>query len=137
MPELFYCERRNEIKSSLPAQPPRDEWIHDRWDQSGTRWPTEHDHLKPRVCSYCGGAHPDDVARLLNEGDWQVSLTDKNYKAYIEQPRYYCKATAMDLNPTKTTSPVPPVKVYYSHWDRDLLSRNINLLEHNQECGRK
>lgn len=35
-----------------------------------------------RTCSYCGGLHPDDFIRRVQEGE-EVVPTDKNYKAYV------------------------------------------------------
>lgn len=57
--------------------------------------------VPPRTCSFCGGAHPDDVNALLREG-WLVDPTDKHYKRYLAEP--------------DGTQPVPPVKVYTMHF---------------------
>lgn len=38
-----------------------------------------------RTCSYCGSAHPEDFLNAVADG-FQVTPTDKNYKAYVDLP---------------------------------------------------
>lgn len=37
-----------------------------------------------RVCSFCGGLHPDDLMWRLEGGDAMLTPTDKAYKVYVE-----------------------------------------------------
>lgn len=67
----------------------------------GIFWPEG--EPRPRTCSYCGGAHPDDAIALIMRG-WEVETTGKSYKLY--------------LRPPGPRSPVPPVKVYTYHFDQ-------------------
>lgn len=58
---------------------------------------------QPRTCSFCGGIHPDDAARLVKEG-WSIGITDKSYKRYLEQPTH------------RPGGLIPPVKLYVQHF---------------------
>lgn len=58
---------------------------------------------RPRTCSFCGGIHPDDAARLVREG-WHVGSTDKAYKRYLEPPTH------------RSGGLIPPVKLYVQHF---------------------
>lgn len=42
---------------------------------------------KPRTCSFCGGIHPEDAIRLIEEG-WESERTDKRYKHYLYPAGY-------------------------------------------------
>lgn len=85
----------------------------------GTFWPAGFD--TPRACSYCGGAHPDDVVRLLLAG-WEVEPTDKSYKKYLHPPGYEASMLETRESGFKKwngpRSPVPPVKVYVYHFNQ-------------------
>lgn len=61
---------------------------------------------EPRTCSFCGGIHPDDAARLIREG-WCVDPTTKSYKRYLEPPK------------RRQGGLIPPVKVYVQHFSID------------------
>lgn len=80
----------------------------------------------PRTCSFCGGIHPDDCLKLMEEG-WEVEGTDKNYKRYLNPPGYSTKQQALlksIADPQREPgegvpsvwSPTPPVKVYFYHF---------------------
>lgn len=83
---------------------------------------------QPRTCSFCGGIHPDDAVRLLREG-WEVGVTTKGYKRYLEPPGSGQQHEAlMDWLSTgregeapkeRHPSPVPPVKVYVQHFSQE------------------
>jgi hypothetical protein len=82
----------------------------------------------PRTCSFCGGIHPEDAIRLIQDG-WEIEATGKTYKRYLEPPGYHQHMA--DLRQTIATSdkvpefwsPVPPVKLYVSHFNDDQVSR--------------
>lgn len=108
-------------------------WIAEvcNWSSGGTKWEWP---WQPRTCSYCGGAHPEDLIRLLIEG-WESHGTDKGYKWYMEPPGYF-KAFALRMRAYRKdagkTPPnamprvwgaVPPVKLYTMHFDTVQLQR--------------
>lgn len=85
---------------------------------------------QPRTCSFCGGAHPDDIVALLRAG-WEVEGTSKSYKRYLEPPghRRYMdeimahRGTADGAAPRpRYPSPVPPVKVYVQHFSEEQIA---------------
>jgi len=96
------CPRRGE---GPVLAPPPDYWQRGRWSKevgSSGRWTGP--GMAPRTCSFCGGAHPDDVVGMVRGGGWRLGSTDKAYKYY--------------LNPAdERRKPVPPVKVYLQHFD--------------------
>jgi hypothetical protein len=89
----------------------------------GTRWPGG---PRPRTCSYCGSAHPDDAIRMVLAG-WDVEATTKSYKRYLHPPgwaearRRWHVAVRAGVDPVESfggpASPVPPVKVYVTHFN--------------------
>jgi len=104
MSESFICSGRTE-----PAVAPGpDEWKTNRWVSTGdaVKWPVGFEH--PRTCSYCGGAHPEDILALMKLG-WEVQPTEKNYKRYLHPPGYAARLR------DDTNSPVPPLKFYTWH----------------------
>ncbi len=80
---------------------------------------------QPRTCSFCGGIHPEDAVMLLKTG-WEVGVTGKAYKRYLEPPghREYHEALMRWLRTggdgeapeRRHPSPVPPVKLYTMHF---------------------
>jgi hypothetical protein len=80
---------------------------------------------QPRTCSFCGGIHPDDAVTLLKAG-WEVGVTDKGYKRYLEPPGHREHHEALmqwlrggregEAPEGRYPSPVPPVKVYTMHF---------------------
>lgn len=76
MPDInvkHICPRRKEIPASL-------------WRGDGDEWLILHDFQDaPRCCTYCGGAHPDDVLDLM-EGGWEIEPTTEAYKRYLNSP---------------------------------------------------
>ncbi|MFG7180722.1 hypothetical protein ACGYQ5_14435 [Burkholderia pseudomallei] len=98
----FNCPRR--LISLARAH---DEWRHDHWGSCPSDfWPPA--APKPRTCSYCHGAHPDDVIPLLVAG-WHLQTTDKPYKFYLRPPSGH--------------DPVPSVEVYLAHWSQQQVMR--------------
>lgn len=85
------------------------------YESGGTCWEWP---WSPRTCNYCGGAHPDDVLRLMREG-WEVEGTTKVYKRYLNPPgiaaRYAEYYAGKPVTPGGW-SPVPPVKIYVEHF---------------------
>lgn len=101
--------------------------MHGRWPKNDEEWAAEVEELRaegtlfspeslrwpegsspPRTCSYCGGAHPEDLIELVRSG-WLVEPTDKGYKRYVNTPN--------------GDSIVPPVKLYVPHFDADQIAR--------------
>jgi hypothetical protein len=91
---------------------------------------------QPRTCSFCGGAHPEDVIALLRAG-WTVDGTDKAYKRYLDPPGYRASVEAWlqarqlglpDPAIERVPAPVPPVKVYVQHFTADQIERFDHVL---------
>lgn len=80
-------------------------------------WPGN--KTQPRICSYCGGIHPEDAIALIEEG-WLVGGTDKAYKRYLEPPN--------------GKSLVPPVKLYVQHFTQGQVDR-FNLALRSRASG--
>jgi hypothetical protein len=87
----------------------------------------------PMTCSYCGGARPADILRLMVDG-WEVEACDKPYKRYL-QPPGYARNCARVLESIRSgehfpdfQSPVPPVKVYSYHFTREEVGRFNQIL---------
>ena len=100
--------------------------------QGGTTWEWP---WQPRTCSFCGGVHPEDAARLVMEG-WDAGVTDKDYKWYLEPPgtreRYIraMKALRSEVRADpahKEERPgwaaVPPVKLYLQHFSTEQITK--------------
>lgn len=135
--EEMKCPRRPEGPFVFPEE---DQWETDRWGQREEdvwNW-----SWSPRTCSFCGGAHPEDVFKLIEEG-WELDKTDKCYKAYLEPPGY-AQAHAATLRAIRASkggdldtsripsvwSPVPPVKVYTQHFTKEQVDRlNVAMKE--------
>jgi hypothetical protein len=60
-------------------------------------------------CSYCGSIHPEAFMAALRQG-FEVTPTDKNYKAYVDLPGY------------------PDQKFYFQHMSEDHRTELIVLL---------
>ena len=152
--EVQTCPRRQEGPSYDKVG--QDCWKIDRWDYdlhwSGSKhWTDEkgkrrsenigpnrqtwHHPWLPRSCSYCGGIHPEDAIKLIQEG-WEVEGTDKGYKRYLHPPGYqlhvgvmlgYLTTQSLTAEENKlfsaSWSPVPPVKLYTPHFDNELKDR--------------
>ena len=105
------------------------------------KWP-----WAPRTCSFCGGVHPDDAIRLLEEG-WEVERTDKSYKRYLHPPGYYARLAnitdsirtfrnGVGKEPVVTfRSPVPPVKLYVNHFDERQIARFNSAYERSMNAA--
>lgn len=70
-------------------------------------WPLD-DVNAPRICSHCGGVHPDDVAALLAQG-WAVALTRDPGTLVVQPPA-----------PLRE---VPRMKTFLEHWTREQVAR--------------
>jgi len=128
------CPRRPEGPFVLPEE---DKWETDRWDLDWAKWNWS---WRPRTCSFCGGAHPEDVFKLIEEG-WELDKTDKCYKAYLMPPgtAQAVQATLRAIRASKggalddsripsVWSPVPPVKIYTMHFNKDQVDQLNQLL---------
>lgn len=84
----------------------------------------------PRICHYCGGVHPDDALRLLQDG-WDHERA-KAYKGYLwppgsNQAREIWAKTGFKRGPS-VWSPTPQVKFYSYHCtDAQLAAINEEL----------
>lgn len=90
----------------------------------------------PRTCSFCGGIHPDDAIRMIEEG-WEPDPTTKGYKLYMEPPgtraaRRRRQQGAED--PGGLPGPTPPVKLYTYHLDEGQIERCNDLLQEQLEA---
>lgn len=109
------------------------------WYQGGDTWKWQ---WQPRTCSYCGGAHPDDVLKLMRQ-DWEVEATTKGYKRYLQPPGHRARHNAImarmrdhedPFGPglPETWSPVPPVKVYVQHFNDEQIRRFNEIVTHQE-----
>lgn len=117
----------------------KDCWETDRWDgrSDSEYWPIGFD--KPRTCSYCGGAHPEDAIKLMEQG-WEVEATTKSYKRYMQPPGFAGWFAQMleQIDPKQpmskqlegygVKSPVPPVKLYIEHFTDEQIDRFNQLI---------
>jgi len=112
----------------------QDYWSTNRWGPYyGATWPAG--FPQPRVCSFCGGVHPDDAITLVAAG-WESESTGKNYKRYLEPPGYHAwLSTAFksvgvprELEPMPV-SPLPPVKLYVWHFNDEQTGRFNQVLD--------
>jgi hypothetical protein len=95
-----------------------------------SQWPKEFE--PPRTCSFCGGVHPDDAIKLVEQG-WEVEATGKFYKRYINPPGtkaardIYFKTGVFPGR--EYTDPTPPVKLYTMHFTAEQIERFNTLLK--------
>lgn len=91
----------------------------------------------PRTCNFCGSCHPDDVLKLLEEG-WENEKA-KEYKGYLNPPGYATQMQAFlasirdrgrepGQGVPSVWSPIPPVKFYIQHFNKDQLAKLNELL---------
>ena len=156
------CGRRDDMFGGVAdkAFPGPDQWMTGNWAANdeerradiaewmakypegsigNTQWPGPGE--MPRVCSYCGGVHPDDAVRLIREG-WTVAGTDKGYKRYMEPPGYRAWCRRVDecwpdraaAGDPPAALPIPPVKVYTQHFSEEQITAfNAALADSNPE----
>lgn len=108
----------------------------------GTRWQWP---WYPRDCSYCGGVHPEDAIRLIEEG-WE-SERAKSYKFYLNPPGYHAvmRAAYQTMRERRSVappsryvwSPVPPVKLYTMHFSEDQILRYNSAVKHRREMSER
>ena len=121
--DKFMCPRRSE--GGPWAMVADDYWRTDYWDK-GDDWKLT---FIPRVCSFCGGIHPEDAGKLIEMG-WEVEPTTKGYKRYMHPKGYRERMDAVlesvkdkgDLPKDYTSeywAPKPRVKLYVMHFDED------------------
>jgi hypothetical protein len=142
--EEWYCPRRAPYGMDQWRKPEGgDQWSENRWtglrvtysrSEGGVtleqrvepqRFPAS---WQPRVCSFCGGAHPEDVLRLIAEG-WEVEPSLKGYKGYLHPPGYTqsmqgaMRKMGRGMDPIRAlaerpsvSDPTPPVKIYAQHF---------------------
>lgn len=93
----------------------------------------------PRTCDFCGGIHPDDAIKLIEEG-WEVEPTGKNYKRYLNPPGSAVRHMAViaSLQDPKREpfegvpsiwTPTPPVKLYVAHFEQSHVDAFNAILE--------
>jgi hypothetical protein len=134
MLEEMICPRRQGRDEYLP-----DRWNTDRWaqDREGAKFPN---FQPPRTCSFCGGAHPEDLIELLRLG-WEVGETDKPYKRYMHPPGFRLhqeRWSSWMVNQRSGGSffdhlgyvdPTPPVKLYTQHFSESQVNDFNAILE--------
>jgi len=135
--EQHYCPDHH---YAIPGMPAYDEWLVDRWSdgRESTRFPAGFAH--PRTCSYCGGLHPEDTISLVEQG-WELELSTKRYKAYLHPPGYHASLSGLfsittdglKQPPKCEPSPVPPEKMYISHFTDEQRERLAAALERQQK----
>ena len=78
------------------------------WDKSEGLdfWETRRGYGRMRFCSFCGGAHPEDVIEATRHGAW-VESTTKNYKAYLHKDEWKGRQ----------------VKIYFQHFSEEQRER--------------
>ena len=89
----------------------------------------------PRICSYCGGIHPEDAMELITLG-WELEPTGKHYKRYMhphgakEHVDKLCQAIRDRVDPDWTfVDASPPVKLYTWHFT-EAQAEQFNTLVH-------
>ena len=104
----------------------------------------------PETCSFCGCCRPSDVFRLCALG-WEIEVTDKKYKLYLQPPGYHERMRAVMqarvepgsgdagaeelLKPFKDFQhPTPPVKAYMHHFTKEEIEA-LNRIVHSQKAG--
>lgn len=79
----------------------------------------------PKVCSYCGSAHPKHALGLIKEG-WEVSqAVGSTDKFYINPPGYaqhIAKSLHRHRPAPKYRVPCPPVKAHIEHFDQEQIA---------------
>lgn len=138
-PGNLTCPRRMFEMGPWSRQENLDHWSTSRW---GSHYPHQwpEGFVRPRSCSFCGGAHPDDAIGLMAAG-WEVERTGKSYKRYIQPPGFgdYQKALVASIRDQGLDTfeygfvlPTPPVKIYISHFDQDQIDRFNAALKERQ-----
>lgn len=127
--ELETCPRRMFETGPWEKIEGMDSWSKERWAKDGDHWDW---HWTPRVCSFCGGANPQDVIQLIDEG-WEIATTTKPYKRYLQPPGFKLFIEERTLYPDRRDLryfvPVPPVKVYVWHFtEREVEVFNERLM---------
>jgi hypothetical protein len=144
--ETQTCPRRQENPHADHAFPGPDHWEADRWRDNP--WPEQLGE-PPRLCSFCGGAHPDDIIALLERGFEHERAAYKTYKGYIHEPGYgdYMRALLAAMQedpesahvkagsaaPDRVGIPGPPVKLYIQHFTDEQRKRLNELLKTQHE----
>ena len=116
----------------------------DHWEPGTLRWKLDREDYwpdgepMPRCCSYCGGGHPDDLLALLARG-WQIDVSTKAYKAYVEPPGGEARRRAIGCAiaghaefphpmPAGPRGVVPPLKLYADHFTKAQIDELNRLL---------
>lgn len=128
-----------------------DRWENDRWLNPLGR-PTIYfpkDVTPPKTCSYCGGAAPQEVLRLMREHEFEPVATTKSYKQYLAAPGYYLYQARLNEffadkeNVGKTPfltselleaprdyrDAIPQIKVYTAHFSTEEVEEFNKLVE--------
>lgn len=143
--EIHMCPRRP--TSSVYKLPEHDVWERTRWGKNGiVSWPEQFGE-PPRTCSFCGGVHVEDALKLIEEHKFEVSITSKFYKCYIEPPGTLKRIQLLKDKLSDTDKeegrydevkeefmyPIsPPVKLYTQHADNDQIALLNGIIKQQQ-----
>lgn len=110
---------------------------HPQDSMGDTRWPGSGE--MPQTCSFCGGIHPDDAARLVREG-WEIESTTKPYKKYLNPPGYLVAMNALIATRRQKSyngprAPTPPVKLYIQHFSSEQIVAFNDAIDSRAEEG--
>ena len=115
----------DENNPELDPHPTTEDMVVVAWQEGWLEdWP-----VPPAWCTYCGGTHPAGVMGLLRTG-WEPEFA-KPGKMYLHPPGHKAAVEAImqwlkdeGQHPPaghdlwqQVKSPVPPVKVYFNHFD--------------------
>ncbi|MCI0391871.1 MAG: hypothetical protein MOB07_24275 [Acidobacteria bacterium] len=112
-PPEFFCRRRmdNPANSPYNYDRPMDYWSRAHWNTFyPSQWPEQ--YQKPRTCSLCGCANPEDAQGLIEAG-WQLELMRDRMKGWLRPP------VQLDQKPDDKLPyvlPTPPVTLYAAHY---------------------
>lgn len=153
MSEKQTCPRRMNEMGPWEYKENLDHWITDRWttdhdaaeakrqefrdnNPNGSISATADEWLwswgPPRTCDFCGGIHPEDAIRLVQDG-WEVGGTGKAYKRYLNPPgtrqrhnaamRSVGEGDAGFSRVPSVWTPGPPVKLYVMHFSDEQIEQ--------------
>jgi len=111
--------------------------------ETGKRWANEHEesswpehYQEPRICSGCGGVHPEDVFRMIKDG-WTDEICDGHHKGYLHPPGWQVEVRAWgkskerraakgkDIFENYPHNPIkgPPIKFYIAHFEDEQVAK--------------
>jgi len=91
----------------------------DIWVDAVGRWPLHHWPFAPlRVCSHCGGFHPEDVVRLMRDHGYHGIPGGPEGKLFLVPPGMVEHEIARQAGAVLPASiKGPPAKTYLQHFD--------------------